>query len=617
MLKSHLVFLPLKLNYSKVSTNMSFVVSARKYRPLKFDDVVGQSHVAQTLKNALRNDKLAHAFLFCGPRGVGKTTCARILAKVLNCQNPADNFEPCNACNSCDSFNKNASFNIIELDAASNNSVDHIRLLNEQVRFRPQEGKYKVFIIDEVHMLSSAAFNAFLKTLEEPPPYAVFILATTEKHKIIPTILSRCQIFDFKRIQIPEIVGQLDYICKQEGLNAESDALHLIAQKADGALRDALSVFDRIVSADKEVTYQSVISNLNILDYEYFFKATNAIFSENLPEVMNLFDEILQNGFEADTFIIGLGSHFRDLLVCKDESTLQLLEGSESLKEKYFTQSKLVPSEALLSGLNLINDCDINYRLARNKRLHTEMTLMKLVFLNRVLNIEDVEVLSGSESTSNMEKKKPELKKSPISTESSSPGSAEFQSESDNNDQTKDAEVESTDQAVANSDTDSINPSADSTLKKEVVQLKGLDALMAEVVSEEDDGEEALNKQVDLDALLHAWSQYVETKENHAKSILENSKISLNENIITVTVGSELGKNTVIQEKDMMSFLRSALNSTDLIRVVEVDESIIPEVKIKRPPKALTAKEKFQQMQEQNPVIHTMFKRFDLKLEED
>jgi len=293
-----------------------FVVSARKYRPNRFVDVVGQEHVSQTLKNALQNDHLAHAFLFCGPRGVGKTTCARILAKVLNCTNLTEEKEPCNECESCTSFNKNNSFNIVELDAASNNSVEHIRALNEQVRFQPQQGDYKVFIIDEVHMLSQAAFNAFLKTLEEPPAHAVFILATTEKHKIIPTILSRCQIFDFKRIQIKRIVGHLQNICDQENIQAEEDALHIIAQKADGALRDALSIFDRIVSySGDSIKYADVISNLNVLDHDYFFKFVDAMLVEDMPQVLLLFNEVLDKGFEGDIFITGLSEHLRDLLV--------------------------------------------------------------------------------------------------------------------------------------------------------------------------------------------------------------------------------------------------------------------------------------------------------------
>ncbi len=367
---------------------MSFVVSARKYRPAKFEDVVGQEHVSQTLKKALQTDHLAHAFLFTGPRGVGKTTCARILAKVLNCQNVSKNFEPCGECDSCQSFNKNASFNIMELDAASNNSVEHIRSLVEQVRFQPQQGKYKVFIIDEVHMLSQAAFNAFLKTLEEPPSYAIFILATTEKHKIIPTILSRCQIFDFKRIQIKEIVSHLQNICQQEGIDAEKEALHIIAQKADGALRDALSIFDRIVSfSGKKITYEDVITNLNVLDYDYYFRFTDALLTEDLPQVMLIFNDVLRNGFDGDLFINGLAEHLRNLLVCKDAETLRLLEVSDALKERYGQQASVAPVSFILTALNLCNDCDINYKMARNKPLHVETYLIKMCFIGRAVKL--------------------------------------------------------------------------------------------------------------------------------------------------------------------------------------------------------------------------------------
>ncbi len=371
----------------------NFVVSARKYRPARFDEVVGQQHVSQTLKNALQNEQLAHAFLFCGPRGVGKTTCARILAKVLNCQNLTKDHEACNECSSCKAFNESASFNITELDAASNNSVEHIRALIEQVRFQPQQGKFKVFIIDEVHMLSQQAFNAFLKTLEEPPPYAIFILATTEKHKIIPTILSRCQIFDFRRIQVADIVTHLQEICIKEKIDADKDALHIIAQKADGALRDALSIFDRIVSSipsaegNRIITYEHVIENLNVLDYDYFFKVANGMLTESISEVMLIFDDILKKGFEADIFVNGLAEHFRNLLICKDTKTLQLLEVSDTLKERYNEQAQVTPASFILTALNIANDCDVNFKMARNKRLHVEMALIKMTFINRVVNL--------------------------------------------------------------------------------------------------------------------------------------------------------------------------------------------------------------------------------------
>lgn len=361
----------------------NFIVSARKYRPAKFIDVVGQEQVSETLKKALSSGKLAQSFLFCGPRGVGKTTCARILAKAINCENPSADFEPCNECNSCKSFSQNASFNIFELDAASNNGVDDIRQLVEQVRFAPQAGKYKVYIIDEVHMLSAGAFNAFLKTLEEPPSYAIFILATTEKHKIIPTILSRCQIFDFKRIADKDIVKQLQKISNNEGVTAEPSALHVIAQKADGGLRDALSLFDKIVSfAGKNITYQDVISNLNILDSDYYFKITEYFMVEDAAAVLNSYNEIINNGFDGEMFIVGLAEHFRNLLICKDDKTVQLLEAADDVKDKYYQQANLVNETFILNALNTINQCDIEYKQAKNKRLHVELTLLKICFLN-------------------------------------------------------------------------------------------------------------------------------------------------------------------------------------------------------------------------------------------
>ncbi len=357
----------------------NFVVSARKYRPITFDTVVGQKSITSTLKNAIKNNHLAQAFLFCGPRGVGKTTCARILAKTINCQNIKDNMEACDECESCTSFNNSASFNIHELDAASNNSVDEIRNLVDQVRIPPQVGKYKVYIIDEVHMLSTAAFNAFLKTLEEPPAYAKFILATTEKHKIIPTILSRCQIFDFKRIGIDDIAKHLQFIAKSENVIAEADALHIIAQKADGALRDALSMFDQIVSfSGGEITYKNVIDNLNVLDYDYYFRIIDAIQAKDITQCLLIINEIIDNGFDGQHFIIGMGEHLRNLLVCKNKATLKLLEVGESIREKYGEQSQSCDNKFLLQGLEINNRCDVTYKNSNNKRLHMELSLMQM-----------------------------------------------------------------------------------------------------------------------------------------------------------------------------------------------------------------------------------------------
>ena len=372
----------------------SFVVSARKYRPLGFDEVVGQGHITTTLKNAINNNQLAQALLFCGPRGVGKTTCARILSRMIN------GFE---ALNGGDANTSN--FNIYELDAASNNSVEDISNLIDQVRYPPQEGKYKVYIIDEVHMLYNQAFNAFLKTLEEPHSYAIFILATTEKHKVIPTILSRCQIYDFNRIEIVDIVLQLKKIAGEEGITVDEDALHLIAQKADGALRDALSIFDLIVTfySGNNITYEDTIRNLHILDYDYYFKLGDFFLDENLPGSLLLFDEILKKGFDGNNFLIGIAEHVRNVLVCQDAATIALLEVSENIKNKYKEQAKRFSTSFLLSALNMLNQCDLGYKQSKSQRLHVELCLMKLSQLNRAVK------LPGSMDS--VEKKSPYLTK--------------------------------------------------------------------------------------------------------------------------------------------------------------------------------------------------------------
>ncbi len=368
----------------------NFIVSARKYRPATFDMVVGQDTITNTLKNAIQNKHLTQAYLFCGPRGVGKTTCARILAKTINCSNLKDNGEACDKCESCLSFNTLRSFNIHELDAASNNKVEDIRSLNDQVRIPPQIGRYSIYIIDEVHMLSSSAFNAFLKTLEEPPSHAIFILATTEKHKIIPTILSRCQIFDFKRIKIGDIVKRLQYVADNESVTIEEEALHIIAQKADGALRDALSIFDQIISlCGKKVVYRHVIENLNILDYEYYFKSVAGALKGDVSAVLMTFNEILEKGFDGHNFISGLNSHLRDLLVSKDEVTIGLLEATPSVKKRYLQQAGECSVNFLYCALEIGSACDISYKSSKNNRLHTELALIKLCRLTKEPDAED------------------------------------------------------------------------------------------------------------------------------------------------------------------------------------------------------------------------------------
>ena len=361
----------------------NFIVSARKYRPATFGSVVGQSALTATLKNAIKNNHLAHAYLFCGPRGVGKTTCARIFAKTINCLHLTPDYEACNECESCVAFNEGRSYNIHELDAASNNGVDDIRSLIEQVRIPPQVGRYSVYIIDEVHMLSQGAFNAFLKTLEEPPAHAIFILATTEKHKIIPTILSRTQIYDFNRITIADTVAHLRYVAGQEGVEADENALHVIAQKSDGGMRDALSIFDQIVSfSGNRVTYQDVITNLNVLDYEYYFRLVDAFLAGDVSRSLLIFNEILEKGFEAQHFVGGLAAHLRDVLVCKDPQTLVLLEVGADIRERYKEQAARCPADFLFQALRLANDCDLNYRASRNKRLLVELTLIQLCQLS-------------------------------------------------------------------------------------------------------------------------------------------------------------------------------------------------------------------------------------------
>lgn len=356
-----------------------FIVSARKYRPSTFSTVVGQKSITSTLKNAIKNNQMAHAYLFCGPRGVGKTTCARIFAKTINCQNISSDHEPCNECESCKAFNENRSYNIHELDAASNNSVEDIRVLIDQVRVPPQLGHYSVYIIDEVHMLSSSAFNAFLKTLEEPPKHAIFILATTEKHKILPTILSRCQIFDFNRITVADISDHILHLAKNENVNIDEAGVNVIAHKADGAMRDALSIFDQIVSfSGSDISYQDVISNLNVLDYDYYFKLTDYFLSNQIPEILNTFNDILNHGFDGHHFINGLSTHFRDLLVSKDASTYKLLEVGGEIQEKYKVQAASCGQDFLLQALEITNQCDLNYKASQNKRLLVELSLIKI-----------------------------------------------------------------------------------------------------------------------------------------------------------------------------------------------------------------------------------------------
>lgn len=555
-----------------------YVVSARKYRPIRFSDVVGQEHVSNTLKNAIQTGHLAHAFLFCGPRGVGKTTCARILAKVLNCQQPTPDLDACDNCDSCKAFNEHASFNIVELDAASNNSVEHIRALIEQVRFQPQQGRYKIFIIDEVHMLSQQAFNAFLKTLEEPPPYAIFILATTEKHKIIPTILSRCQIFDFKRIQVPEIAAHLQFICEEENIQAEPDALHIIAQKADGALRDALSIFDRMVSfSSNHISYQDVIENLNILDYDYFFKVVDALLVENVSEVLLILDDVLRKGFDNDLFINGLAEHLRNLLVCQDPGTLQLLESGEALRQRYTAQAQLSSPAFLVTALQIANDCDINYKTARNKRLHVEMALIKMAYIQRAARV----------SPLGEEKKKPEPRQL---TPHQSPVASRPMSEPEPVKKTMEKSKEPP--------------------KKTGNGGFSIDALLEEVSTEESETVE--NKSVALPDVISAWQEFAgQCAKETIRRVMEDTQLAFDYPEVIATVSTGIAENTLRQEFSIMDFMRSHLQNKELLLRIVVEKK--PEDQLPPGNRPLTDKEIFLKMAENNPALLDLQKKLDLR----
>ncbi|MFZ4475739.1 MAG: DNA polymerase III subunit gamma/tau [Saprospiraceae bacterium] len=575
----------------------NFVVSARKYRPQRFEDVVGQQHVAGTLKNALATDHVAHAFLFTGPRGVGKTTCARILAKILNCENLSKSFEACNTCSSCKSFNENASFNIIELDAASNNSVEHIRALIEQVRFQPQHGKYKVFIIDEVHMLSNTAFNAFLKTLEEPPPYAIFILATTEKHKIIPTILSRCQIFDFRRITPGDMVLHLKGICVKEGIEAEDDALHIIAQKADGALRDALSIFDRITSfSGKRITYDDVIENLNVLDYDYYFQMTDALLAEDVPAILNLFDQILRKGFEPDVFVTGLAEHLRNILVCKDEATLALLETGESLRERYRRQAQLAAPSFLLTALNLANDCDINFKLARHKRLHVEMSLIKMGYIGRAVK---------AAQTPALEKKTPDGTLSPQNGQGNTPQSPTSNPKASN------AQPLDKDRMSA------LETELNLGLKKADKISLNLASFEAAVEVEEAK-KAAMESKLSLETATHEWKAYANVLEsNLVKMAFMATRLELRDKMVVAHVKSTIDRSHVQGElMRVMDTLRNRLHDPHIKVQVLIDETLVMENTPQQVKKPATTRDKLDLMKEQNPFVADLLQRLELKLED-
>ena len=588
-----------------------YIVSARKYRPSKFADLIGQEHISGTLQNAIKTEQLAHSFLFCGPRGVGKTTAARILAKTINCERITPEIEACNECASCVAFNSNSSFNIYELDAASNNSVDDIRQLVEQVRFPPQSAKYKIYIIDEVHMLSASAFNAFLKTLEEPPVYVKFILATTEKHKIIPTILSRCQIFDFNRIKIKHMTKQLEIICKNEGIDCTDEAMHLIAQKADGAMRDALSIFDRITSfSGKTITAKDVIENLNILDYEYFFKITEAFAAEDVTTALLLFDEIINKGFDGDIFINGLAEHFRNILVCKDENTLKLLDTSESVIERYKNQSDLISASFLISGLNILNGADVNYRASKNKRLHVELAIMKLCYMHNAVST----LANGG-----VEKKTSDLngkRQTVFSNRLETPVKSDTQPVAEKKEPVNDAPVKKV--KVENSTI--ITAQVESV---ETVMIPKKTDLRQAIKKEEDEKnaaqlvqktEEPL-KVISPEMFFIVWKQYadfIRNDQNRVAIIMDAAAVSINDtNNIVVRLESNLEANIMKEmQNDLREFIMEGLenNQFDISFVVETVKSD----KVKRP---YTTQEKYKKMEEINPLIKELKESLGFELD--
>ncbi len=604
-----------------------YIVSARKYRPATFEDVVGQQHVTSTLKSALQKGQLAQAYLFTGPRGVGKTTCARILAKVVNCENPIDGNTPCDQCDSCKAFNENLSFNIFELDAASNNSVENIRsLIDEQVRYMPQKGKYKVFIIDEVHMLSKSAFNAFLKTLEEPPAHAIFILATTEKHKIIPTILSRCQIYDFKTIQVPDIVKQLESISKKEGVKYEKEALNIIANKADGAMRDALSIYDRIVSSseDNMITYKQVLDNLNMLDYDYYFKMTDYILQKDISNVFLILDEIIRQGFDINLFILGLAEHFRQLLISKDPRTHVLLSIGDELKQKYLNQSQLTDKGFALTALNILNHCDYTYTTAQNKRLHVEIALSKLCHINDIIELED----SGIEK----KKIKPDIKVSPkpevkVETapkeESPKPVIKEtgkvIQEKKDDiqpvvvpekkleHDKKKELETQETNSDTKVEDKDTKASSTGFGFPK-------LDRLLEEIKKEEENQHEPLD--IDIEKIKNLVFELIDKHSSKIViNVLKELEFEEKDKSLTIYVPTQLSKDYLLQEKELIFGIRKIHHNPALEVNIEVDIEKFPDHEEIKTKKILTTKEKYELLLNKNPLISDFIKKFDLHVD--
>ena len=599
----------------------NFIVSARKYRPATFETVVGQQHITGTLKNAIKNNQLAQAFLFCGPRGVGKTTCARILAKTINCTNLTAEQEACGTCESCQSFQSGHSFNFHELDAASNNSVDDIRSLIEQVRIPPQAGKYKIYIIDEVHMLSTSAFNAFLKTLEEPPPYAIFILATTEKHKILPTILSRCQIFDFNRIQVEDISNHLAKIAERENIATDNDGLHIIAQKADGGLRDALSMFDQIVSyTNRNVTYKAVIDNLNILDYDYYFKLTDYLTDGDVSNTLLLFNDILNNGFDGNNFINGLAGHFRNLLVGKDNQTIKLLEVSENIKQKYLVQSNAANLGFILTALNLANQCDLNYKNSKNQRLQVELALIKMCHIPSVIQ------LANTATDLDQDKKKtlvssgqaPSIKpkeQSEIKTDNPKVAIPPIvKREEPTLSQAPTSKVEAPKVSAAPISPIKIQPLTKNTGGSLIPSLTDLSS--GNNLDTEDKGPQYVRgneKQAfTKEQLLARWNEYAEkaraNDKIHLYTLLSSNEPLVDGFHITVLVENIALEATLQDEKiELLNFLRGNLSNFDI-------QVFAKRVEPKQSDRIYTNKDKYAYLVEKNPQLEEFRQRFNLDL---
>ena len=593
-----------------------FIVSARKYRPQLFDAVVGQSHITTTLKNAIRHNQLAHAFLFCGPRGVGKTTCARILAKTINCEKITKEGEACNKCPSCVSFNEGTSLNIHELDAASNNSVDDIRTLVDQVRFAPQAGKYKVYIIDEVHMLSSSAFNAFLKTLEEPPSYAIFILATTEKHKILPTILSRCQIFDFKRITTSDTVEHLQDICKKEEVKAEKPALQIIAQKSEGCMRDALSIMDKIVSfTNGELTYVNTLEHLNILDADYYFRLLDCMLQQDTAGALLLYDGINQKGFEGDLVLNGFAEFLRNLLVCKDAKAANLLEVVESFRDRYVETARNVSMAVLISSLNILNEAEINYKAARNKRLHVELVLIKLCYLQQAIE------LTAEAGTVNKKKLIESVR--PIAFRKIAPLEIKEQPKS------KAEKIAITNEkliieapTVVSEDelhhpTSNVQPPTSNVKPQTSNKLSALDKIRKQYQGNGSSDNGHSNTPLDSESLKKAWTDYIiqlKDAKSPAVQSFELAKLQVkDENSFEVIASSNIEQKFIEQERNhLFSFLQVQLKNRLLQFNVIVNENPAEKKIVDIP---LSAREQFVKLAEEYPLIAELRERLRLDLD--